>query len=228
MHQPGWPQHACNTVTVKLDKTGPSADLTPTGTLGTNGWYIGDVIVSANGADSISDPVICDMPTTLDNDTAGTLVDGLVHQRRRTLDQRRGPDRQAGQVRTRPPQLSVSAGTLGTNGWYIDDVTVHDLGGGHVSDPSAALTDQHQTIDTTGTRSLATCTNDAGRTQAAAPLTVKRDASPPTAHLAVISGTAGANGWYISAVTVASIRCRRSAAVSPAPPTQPDRRHHRH
>ena len=40
------------------------------------------------------------------------------------------------------------------------------------------------------------CTNDAGLTTNAAPLTVKLDKTGPSAALAVTAGTLGANGWY--------------------------------
>ena len=188
-------------ITVKLDKTAPTATLTPAGEVGSNGWYAGDVTVTAGGTDTISEPVTCDQPTTLDADTAGTVVTGSC-----TND--------AGLVRDATPltirldksnpsaSLSVSAGTLGDDGWYVDDVTVRTSGADNVSDPTVCTDDQHQTTDTVGQEFNGECTNDAGRTQAADPLTIKRDASPPTAHLAVVSGTPGANGWYTSAVTV--------------------------
>ena len=79
---------------------------------------------------------------------------------------------------------------------------MHTSGADNVSDPTDCTADQYQTTDTTGHIFNGSCTNDAGRTQAADPLTVKRDASPPTAHLDVVSGTPGDNGWYTSAVTV--------------------------
>jgi hypothetical protein len=188
-------------LTIKLDKTAPTATLTPDGQQGSNGWYTGNVTVTASGTDTVSGPVTCAEPTVLNTDTAETVVTGSC-----TND--------AGLVRVAAPvtvkldksnpsaALSVSAGTLGANDWYTDDVTVHTSGADNVSEPTACTDDQYETTDTTGRVFNGECTNDAGRTQAAEPLTVKRDASPPTAHLAVISGTPGANGWYTSAVTV--------------------------
>lgn len=46
------------------------------------------------------------------------------------------------------------------------------------------------------------CTDNAGRTQNAESLTIKRDASAPTAELVVTDGTPGTNGWYTSDVTI--------------------------
>ena len=111
--------------------------------------------------------------------------------------------------------LSITAGTLGTDGWYIDDVTVHASGADNVSDPTTcAPLNQQQTTDTVGQQFTADCTNDAGRTQAATPVTIKRDASAPTAHLEVVSGTPGANGWYTSAVTVRTVGADATSGVT--------------
>ncbi|NMM22241.1 MAG: hypothetical protein HHJ11_01860 [Phycicoccus sp.] len=188
-------------VTVKLDKTAPSATLTPSGTQGDNGWYINDVTVTASGSDDISSPVKCDQPKTLANDTEATVVTG-------SCTNEAGLTKAAGSLtikldKSNPSaNLSVSAGTLGADDWYINDVTVSTSGADNVSDPTVCSADQFQTTDTTGQAFQGTCTNNAGRSQEATPLTVKRDASPPTAALAVITGELGANGWYTSNVVV--------------------------
>ena len=64
-------------MTVKLDKTGPSAALAVTaGTAGANGWYTSNVTVETTGADTISGPVTCtaDQPQT--TETAGQIFTG--------------------------------------------------------------------------------------------------------------------------------------------------------
>jgi hypothetical protein len=64
-------------LTVKLDKTAPSAALAVTnGTSETEGWYVTPVTVTASGADAVSGPVDCTAPQTLSSDTTGTLVTG--------------------------------------------------------------------------------------------------------------------------------------------------------
>jgi hypothetical protein len=61
-----------------IDKTGPTAVLSPTGTLGNNGWYRSDVTVSTTGSDSVSSPVTCDADRTFAAETAtGIVVNGL-------------------------------------------------------------------------------------------------------------------------------------------------------
>ena len=63
-------------VEVKLDKTGPSATLTPSGTMGLNGWFISDVTISASGQDTISGGVTCSADQQQTSETAGATFNG--------------------------------------------------------------------------------------------------------------------------------------------------------
>jgi hypothetical protein len=63
-------------LTVKLDKTGPSATLSASGTLGDNGWYTSNVTISTNGSDSISPPVTCSANQQQTSDTTGADFNG--------------------------------------------------------------------------------------------------------------------------------------------------------
>src|SRR5207302_146514 len=63
----------------KFDATGPSASLSASGLAGMNGWFIGNVTISAAGSDSVSDPTICtpDQHQTAETTgTAGQLLHG--------------------------------------------------------------------------------------------------------------------------------------------------------
>ncbi len=190
-----------NSVTIKIDKTGPSAALLVTaGTAGTNGWYTSDVTVDTDGTDSISSPVTCTADQFQTSETTGAVFNGSC-----TNDA--GLTTNAAPLtvkldKTGPSAtLSVTAGTLGTNGWYTSGVTVHTSGSDAVSDNVICTADQQQTTETTGTEFNGSCTNDAGLTTNAAPLTVKLDKTGPTAALSA-SGTLGNNGWYVSNVTI--------------------------
>jgi len=194
-----------SSVSVKVDKTGPSAALAVTsGTLGSAGWYTSDVTVSASGTDAISGPATCSAAQTLMTDTSGTPVNGSC-----TNDAGLSTNAAALMVKldkSNPnASLSIIAGSLGTGGWYVTDVTIHASGTDNVSNPTACDPDQVQTSDTAGTLFSANCTNEAGRIQAATPVNIKRDSTPPSAHLEVSSGTPGAGGWYTSAVTVRTV-----------------------
>jgi hypothetical protein len=63
-------------LTVKLDKTGPSAALSAAGTLGSNGWYTSDVTVSTSGSDSISNPTTCTADQSQTTDTTSATFNG--------------------------------------------------------------------------------------------------------------------------------------------------------
>ena len=66
-----------NPLTVKIDKTAPSAALAVTaGTAGTAGWYTSDVTVTASGSDSISDRSPARPTLAITGETSGTTVTG--------------------------------------------------------------------------------------------------------------------------------------------------------
>jgi hypothetical protein len=191
-------------LTVKLDKTGPSASLAVTaGTAGLNGWYTSDVTVSTSGTDSISSPVTCTADQYQATETTGAIFNGDC-----TNDAGLKTDASPLTVKldkTGPSALlSVTAGTLGTNGWYTTDVTVSTSGTDTISGPVICTADQYQTTETTGQTFNGQCTNDAGLSTGATPLTIKLDKTGPSAILAVTVGTLGSNGWYTSDVTVST------------------------
>ena len=193
-----------NVVIMNLDLTGPSAVLAVTaGTAGTNGWYTSDVTVSTSGTDSLSGPVTCSAVQYQTTETAGVVFSG-------SCTNAAGFTTAAAPLtvkldKTGPSAvLAVTAGTAGTNGWYTSDVTVSTSGTDSISGPVACSADQSHTAETTGAAFNGSCTNDAGLSTAAAPLTVKLDKTGPSAVLEVTVGTPGANGWYTSDVTVST------------------------
>jgi hypothetical protein len=187
---------------VKLDKTGPSANLgVASGTVGSNGWYTSAVTVETTGDDDISSPVTCDAVQAFVDDTTGTVVNGSC-----TNDAGLTTNAASLTIKidaTGPTAaLQVTAGTVGANGWYTSDITITTTGSDPTSEPVTCTAAQVQSSETTGTTFNGSCTNDAGITVHAAPLTVKLDKTAPSANLAVTAGTAGSNGWYTSDVTV--------------------------
>ncbi len=196
---------AASPLTVKIDKSGPSASLAVTnGSLGSNSWYTSNVTVGASGSDSISGPVSCSPSSvSLTSNTAGTAVNS-------TCTNQAGLSTAASPLTVKidksnpSASLSVHEGTLGDGGWYTNDVTVRTSGADDDSGIDNCTADQHLTEDTSsaGREFNGSCTNNAGLRQNADPLTVKRDASAPSAALVVTEGTAGANGWYTSNVKV--------------------------
>ena len=84
-------------------------------------------------------------------------------------------------VDSTPPntQLNVVSGTLGGNGWYVNDVTVRASGTDPVSGIASCIADQSLTTESSGTTFNGSCTDQAGNTGNAAPLTIKRDSTAP-------------------------------------------------
>ncbi len=97
--------------------------------------------------------------------------------------------------------LAVTAGTLGGSGWYRTDVTVSTTGIDSISKPTACTGDQSQTTSTDGEVFNGSCTNNAGLTTNAAPLTVKLDKVAPT--LAWAGGPANGASYYFGSVPAA-------------------------
>jgi hypothetical protein len=186
----------------EIDLTDPTAILAVTaGTPGTHGWYVSDVTVTTSGAETVSGPLSCTAAQQQTAETNGAVFNGSCTN-------------QAGRSATATPltvkldktgpsaALAVTAGTLGAHGWYTSDVTVSTSGSDSVSGPVVCTADQQQTDETSGQALTGSCTNDAGITTDAAPLTVKLDKTGPSATLAVTAGALGANGWYTSDVTI--------------------------
>lgn len=189
-------------VVAPADSTPPVVTPTVSGTSGSNGWYTSDVTVSWAVSDpesSITSTAGCET-TTVTTDTAGTVITCSATSAGGTTTQSVTIKRDSSAPEA---TLSVSAGTVGTNGWYTSDVTVHTSGVDTISGPVTCTADQQQTAETAGTGFNGKCTNDAGLETNASPLTIKLDKTGPTGvALAVTAGTLGANGWYRSDVTV--------------------------
>jgi hypothetical protein len=107
-----------------------------------------------------------------------------------------------GPVDTTPPEITpIVSGDLGDNGWYISDVTVSWT----VTDPDSEVSSTAGceptdiTADTGGTTLTCEATSDGGT--ASESVTIKRDATPPTASASASPGP-NANGWNNTDVTV--------------------------
>jgi hypothetical protein len=95
----------------------------------------------------------------------------------------------------------VLFGTLGTNGWYVSNVTLNWV----VADPDSPIRDSHGcdavtlTNDTVGTQITCSATSDGGTTTKS--VTIRLDKTAP-----LVTATPGrapdSNGWYNHALTV--------------------------
>lgn len=109
--------------------------------------------------------------------------------------------------------LSVTAGTLGHNGWYTSDVTVSTSGSDSISNPTMGTADQYQTADTTGAVFNGSCTNDAGLTTNASSLTIKRDTTAPT-NIQFGASDPADGGVYFPTTTPTGNTCTADDATS--------------
>lgn len=180
---------ASQSVTVKIDKIAPviTAGL-PAGTEGANGWYTSDVTVPFSATDNLSgfapsgatSTTLTSKTTSGEGSALSVTSDTVTDLAGNTaIAVESGPYKVD---KTGPTaNLSVTNGTLGNDGWYTSDVTVSTTGTDDVSAPVTCTADQLQTTETAGAVFNGSCTNDAGLTTAAAPLTVKLDKTAPTA-----------------------------------------------
>lgn len=103
---------------------------------------------------------------------------------------------------TTPPVIVPSvSGTLGSNGWYVSDVTVS----WSVTDPESTITSTSGCGSTTIASDTAgvtlTCSATSAGGTATASVTIKRDATAPTA-VAAAAPDPNENGWNNTDVTV--------------------------
>jgi hypothetical protein len=200
-----------NVVTVKIDKTAPSATLAVTaGTIGANGWYTSDVTVSTSGSDSVSGPVTCTANQFQTDETSGNAFNGSC-----TNDA--GLSTNAAPLtvkldKTGPSASLAALGTLGSNGWFTSDVTIQTTGADSISNPTTCAAAQFQTTDTASATFNGSCTNDAGLSTNATALTIKRDATAPTA-ISFVGGPTAGGSYYFGSVPAAPI-CNADGALS--------------
>jgi len=197
---------SCYNDTFIVDGTAPIITPTVTGTAGSNGWHTSDVSVSWSVTDAESNVFSSNGCTTanLTSETSGTTLTcsasnnaGLSNSVSVNIKiDKTGPS----------ASLAIIAGTLGSNGWYTSDVTVQTSGADSMSNPVTCTSDQIQSTETMGTVINGSCTNDAGLTTNASPVTIKLDKTAPTLTLpsnitAEATGATGAVVNYTATVT---------------------------
>jgi hypothetical protein len=203
-------------LTVKLDKTAPTAALAVTaGTLGSNGWYTSDVTVSTTGADAISGAT-CTADQFQNDETAGAVFDGSCVNG-------------AGLIANAAPltvkldktaptiSAAITGGTLGSNGWYIDDVTVGFTCGDALAGIPAGTCPASQTLSAEGSSSsiAQTVTDAAGNTSAASNVVdVKIDKTAPTGIAFTGGGLSDGASYYFGFVPAGPTGCSATDAIS--------------
>lgn len=202
--------HAGNTATdtqteINIDKTAPT-DVTTTlnDPPDHNTWYNAPVDWTTTGTDPLSGIPSggCDSGTYSGPEGTDVTVSGMCTDKAGNSSALAASDPFDYDSSAPTAALSVTGGTAGANGWYTSNVTVHTAGADLVSGIESCTDDQQQTSETTGTVFHGSCTNGAGLTTPADPITIKLDKTGPSATLSVTAGLLGNNGWYTSDVTV--------------------------
>jgi hypothetical protein len=217
---------------VTIDTTAPVTGSAVSGTTGANGWYVSAVQISLSASDNSSG--VQNSYYQVDGGTVQTYGSpfSISANGQHTLDYWSvdgAGNTEAHQSRTvridttSPVTGSAVAGTTGMNGWYVSAVQV-SLGASdnvsglqasyyQVDGGSAQTYTSPFSISANGPHTIEFWSVDAaGNTEAHQTRTVRIDTAAPVTGAAV-SGTAGTNGWYASAVQVSLSAADNSSGV---------------
>ncbi|HVE94069.1 MAG TPA: hypothetical protein VNB24_04050, partial [Acidimicrobiales bacterium] len=183
-----------------VDSSAPVITPTVTGTKGSLDWYTSDVTVQWTVTDAQSTVAIdsgCAPSTTFTADTTGVTSSCTAHSAGGSAS-----DSVTVKLdKTAPTGVALApSGTAGVAPWFTSNVEV--ITNGTDATSGVSCTDsQPFSAETSGTTVNGFCTNGAGLTTNASPLTLKIDKTGPSAELNVTDGTpGGTNGWYTSDV----------------------------
>src|SRR2546425_8253697 len=204
---------------VKIDTTPPATIATFAGVPGNNGWFTSNVTVRLDATDASSGVAaihyrVDDGPWQ-DYTGAFILVEGrhaLAYYAVDVAGLVEAEHSASILIDTTPPTTTaVLSGTLGSNGWYISNVTVSL----NATDASSGVASIFYRVDNgpwgtySGSFSLADgphdieyyATDRAGNAEPATSRNISIDTMPPQSTITV-TGTLGRGGWYISNVTI--------------------------
>ena len=206
-------------VTVKVDTSAPSLSLSPSGTRGSNGWYISDVTVTASASDSVSGIASTQYSVAGGTWTTGTSA-AVSSDGNHTVEFK--TTNNAGLVTTALQSFEIDetkpviafnpTGTTGSNNWYTSSVNL----GISATDATSGLQSSSYSVDggasinnangvavplLDGKHTISVNAVDNAGNSASSAVSINVDTTPPTQSL-TLQGTSGQNGWYISDVTV--------------------------
>src|SRR5207245_5524668 len=206
-------------LTVKVDTVAPVTTASLSGTPGSNGWFVSAVTVYLNATDATSG--VSNITYRIDGGPWRAYAGPFVLAEGRHAVDFQATDL-AGNVEsrvtrtilvdtTRPSTNASLSGIPGHSPWYVSGVTVYL----NASDTTSGVAGLAYRVDGgnwtaySGPFTLADgvhlieyyATDVAGLVESTKSRTVSIDTVPPTTT-ATLSGTAGANGWFVSAVTV--------------------------
>ncbi len=183
-----------NSVTIKLDKTPPTASATPSPAANANGWNNTNVTVTFSGSDALSGIDHCDSPTTLSAEAAGQSASGTCTDKAGNMS---ATATASGiNIDKTPPTASATPSpAANANGWNNTNVTVTFSGSDALSGIDSCDAPVTLSSEGAGQSASGKCTDKAGNMSAAATASgINIDKTPPS-----LSGNrspaANANGW---------------------------------
>lgn len=214
-------------VVVKKDTVKPSCTLSIlSGTKGSDGSYVSDVVVGFGSKTDATSGVNAfgltnSSKVTYNNQTKYTITTNGTHKIYGYIKDNAGNTavcnisvkRNAKIIDSTPSCiLKVASGTLGTNGWYVGNVTVafdkkSSTNGATISSFGLGTTETYggnttYVVNKDGTTTVYGYVKDSNGHTATCSTVIKRDATKPTCSLKVISGTFNSNGYYTSNVVI--------------------------
>ena len=218
---------ASSSKTVRLDSTPPTASFVLPLADGENGWYLSPVTISISGTDAGSG--VASQLVSLDGLTwpsSLTLsMDGVYTVHGRVTDNAGNTTNILQTVsidHTSPiPDASITpASPDGDNGWYVSPVTVT----ANSSDVTSGIENQGVSLDgttwkpsitlsTDGTHTVQVQAQDKAGNTASTTKTIKLDITPPAASFKAPPAD-GANGWYVSPVTISAIGTDATSGIA--------------
>ncbi len=210
---------ASDSVTWAIDTTPPIANPFVSGTAGANGWYVSQVIVSANASDATSGVALVEYQVdggVWQNGDSVTLSDGTYAVRFRVTDNAGNTFTTSAmtvKVDATPPVLIPSVpAPNGQNGWFMIDPIQVDASGSDATSGLASLQCrvdggawQSPPVSVTGdgAHTVECQVQDNAGNIATWSDTLKVDTTPPSLSSS-IPAPDGQNGWYVSQVTVSA------------------------
>ncbi len=209
--------------TVNIDLTAPVITPTLEGVYLLNGWYRSPVTVDITGQDNLSGIVQREINLSgagWQSTSASPVISHTGHHTLtyRAFDRAENVSQEQSitfKVDVTPPTTThILSGTLAPNGWYQSSVTVTlvstDTGIGHHQTiyrldggPAWWIYGGPFVINTNGPHTLEYyATDKVNNSEAIHTVNFNLDLSAPASAHPSISGTLGANGWYISPITL--------------------------
>ncbi|MBI0581403.1 MAG: fibronectin type III domain-containing protein [Methanomassiliicoccales archaeon] len=192
---------------VNVDVTLPSLIITPSGTMGTNGWFISSVGVTLDAADNLG---IASVMYRIDNGTWTEYADALsissqgshtVYGKATDLAGNQYYARLDLKIDTVAPTIEGAPTTLtNNNGWYNHNVTVHFLASDGGSGIAWATADELVNVEGYDIWITGTAMDQAGNSATFIIKGINIDKTAPV--ISIEHRSPNGFGWYNAAVTV--------------------------